>query len=60
MPRFPIPMLHIPFDWSYCQTLPVEQAAIAKHLDFRLMPKLRIDHCKANLKIRLRLLQFNY
>ena len=24
------------------------------------MPKLRIDHCKINLKIKLRLLQFNY
>ena len=26
----------------------------------KLMPKLRIDHCKANLKIKLCLLQFNY
>ena len=26
----------------------------------KLMPKLRIDHCKASLKIMLRLLQFNY
>ena len=24
------------------------------------MSKLRIDHCKASLKIKLRLLQFNY